>query len=69
MPFATITDWRFGPMGPGWMMLFPRNAEVWYDGGPMEVDDLMEEDKLKRGVEEADAEMMGLIVLMLRCRC
>ncbi len=66
MPTYPVTDWAFGPMGPGFFILFRRTADVWSDGGPMHAG--LEEDDLGREDDELSAEVLALMVL-LRARC
>ena len=62
MPLATITDWSFGPMGPGWFLLHPSSRNVFYDGAtPLEEE--------KKPDFERDVEALALVLLMGdRCR-
>ncbi len=63
MPLATITDWKFGPMGPGFFLLFPAHVDIFYDGGDFHA--LLGGDgKGKKKEHESDT-LVALSLLML----
>lgn len=63
MPLATITDWVYGPQGPGFFLLFPAHVDVFYDGGDFHTL-LGSDDKDKKKEHESDS-LMALSLLML----
>ncbi|MCK5615528.1 hypothetical protein KAR91_77405 [Candidatus Pacearchaeota archaeon] len=59
MPSAVVSDWSDGPMGPGFLILFPRNRIVSYDGAPLP--------KIKKkdfSSRKEDTELVALMMLM-----
>jgi len=65
MPSALITNWSQGPMGPGFFLLFPRTARVWYDGGPMDAG-------IDYDLDSSDEEQLGIwiaLILLMRAQC
>ena len=67
MPQAETPSCGNGPMGPGFFMLFPAHADIFYDGGPMDAligDDGKKKRKKKRKEHETDI-LIALSLMML----
>jgi len=62
MPTYVVTDWIYGPMGPGFFIKFPRHTDVWYDGGTMH--EKITKDEGGREIEDKRGELFALVMLM-----
>ena len=63
MPLATIQDWVNGPMGPGFFLLFRKNIDFFYDGGPMDAL-LGNDDTIKKKEHELNISVATTLLMM-----